>query len=55
MVAYLILRRKATTAMWVIHFCVNLCIESGSLEMIVVVVLWVNVPVNIYGHVETVS
>ena len=40
-----------------IHFCVNLFIESGALVMTVVVVavLWFNVPVNIYGHVETVS
>ena len=39
----------------IIYNCVNLFIESGALVMIVVVVLWFNVPVNIYGHVETVS
>ena len=42
--------------MRIIHVCVNLFIESGALVMtVVVVVLWFNVPVNIYGHVETVS
>ena len=44
--------------MRIIHFYVNLFIESEALEMtdvVVVVVLWFNVPVNIYGHVETVS
>ena len=42
--------------MWIIHFYVNLFIESEALVMtdvVVVVVLWFNVPVNIYGHVET--
>ena len=38
------------------YFCVNLFIESGALVMTavdaVVVVLWFNVPVNIYGHFE---
>ena len=44
--------------MRIIQFCDNLFIESGALVMtavVVVVVLWFNVPVNIYGHVETVS
>ena len=52
--------------MHIIHFYVNLFIESEALVMtgdVVVVlllllfcaVLWFNVPVNIYGHVETVS
>ena len=46
--------------MRIIHFYVNLFIESEALVMtggvvVVVVVLWFNVPVNIYGHVETVS
>ena len=44
--------------MRIIHFYVNLFIESETLVMtgvVVVVVLWFNVPVNIYGHVETVS
>ena len=43
--------------MRIIHFNVNLLIESEGLVMtgVVVVVLWFNVPVNIYGHVETVS
>ena len=37
------------------HFYVNLFIESEPLVMTGVVVLWFNVPVNIHGHVETVS
>ena len=41
--------------MRIIHFCDNLFIESGALVMTAVVVVWFNVPVNIYGHVETVS
>ena len=41
--------------MRIIHFYVNLCIESEALVMTGVVVLWFNVSVNIYGHVETVS
>ena len=43
--------------MQLIHFYVNLFIESEALVMtgVVVVVFWFNVPVNIYGHVETVS
>ena len=45
--------------MRIIHFYVNLFIKSEALVMtgvvVVVVVLWFNVPVNIYGHVETVS
>ena len=43
--------------MRIIHFYVNLFIESEALVMtvVVVVVLWFNVPVNIYGHVETVG
>ena len=45
--------------MRIIHFYVNLFIESEALIMtggvVVVVVLWFNVPINIYGHVETVS
>ena len=46
--------------MRIIHFYVNIFIESEALVMtvvvvVVVVVLWFNVPVNIYGHVETVS
>ena len=43
--------------MRIIHFYVNLIIESEALVMtvVVVVVLWFNVSVNIYGHVETVS
>ena len=45
--------------MRIIHFYVNLFIESEALVMtgvvVVVVVLWFNVPVNVYGHVETVS
>ena len=43
--------------MRIIHFYVNLFIESEALIMtvVVVVMLWFNVPVNIYGHVETVG
>ena len=45
--------------MRIIHCYVNLFIESEALVMtgvvVVVVVLWFNVPVDIYGHVETVS
>ena len=45
--------------MRIIHFYVNLFIESEALVMtgvvVAVVVLWFNVPVNIYSHVETVS
>ena len=43
--------------MRIIHFYVNLFIESEALVMtgVVVVVLLFNIPVNIYGHVETVS
>ena len=46
--------------MRIIHFYVNLFIESEALVMtgvvvVIVVVLWFNTPVNIYGHVETVS
>ena len=44
--------------MRIIHFYVNIFIESEALVMtgvVVVVVSWFKVPVNIYGHVETVS
>ena len=41
--------------MRIIHFYVNIFIESEALVMTGVVVLWFNVPVNIYGHIETVS
>ena len=44
--------------MRIINFYVNIFIESEALVMtggVVVVVLWFNVPVNIYGHVEMVS
>ena len=49
--------------MRIIHFYVNIFIESEALVMtgvvvvviVVVVVLWFNIPVNIYGLVETVS
>ena len=45
--------------MRIIHFYVNLFIESEALVMtgvvVVVVVLWFNIPVNIYGHVEAVG
>ena len=43
--------------MRIIHFYVNIFIESEALVMtsVFVVVLWFNVPVNIYSHVETAS
>ena len=46
--------------MRIINFYVNIFIESEALVMtgvvvVVGVVLWFNVPVNIYGHVEMVS
>ena len=44
--------------MRIIHFYVNLFIESEALVMtgvvVVLVALWFNVPVNISGHVEMV-